>query len=54
MWMHKKIQLTNEEKRKRVARQIWLQYYNEILFQQGIITEEARDHMKIKIDVAYQ
>ena len=52
--MHKPIKLTSEEKRRRVAKQIWLQYYNEILYQQGIITEEAHNHMKIKIDMVYQ
>lgn len=54
MLMTKAKKLTNEEKRRRVAKQIWLQYYNEHLFQQGIITEEARNHMKIKIDMVYQ
>ena len=54
MQMHKPIKLTSEEKRRRVAKQIWLQYYNEILYQQGIITEEAHNHMKIKIDMVYQ
>ena len=42
--------LTNEELRRRVAKHIWLMYYNDYLFQQGVITEDARNRMKIKID----
>ena len=48
--MTKAKKLTNEELRRRVAKYIWLTYYNEYLFQQGIITEDARNRMKIKID----
>jgi hypothetical protein len=48
--MAKAKKLTNEELRRRVAKHIWLMYYNEYLFQQGIITEDARNRMKIKID----
>ena len=48
--MNKTKKLTNEEQRKRVAKHIWLNYYNEYLFQQGVITEDARNRMKIKID----
>lgn len=48
--MNKTKKLTNEEMRKRVAKHIWLTYYNEYLFQQGVITEDARNRMKIKID----
>jgi hypothetical protein len=42
--------ITNEELRRRVAKHIWLMYYNDYLFQQGVITEDARNRMKIKID----
>ena len=48
--MSKAKKLTNEELRRRVAKHIWLMYYNEFLFQQGVITEDARNRMKIKID----
>lgn len=48
--MHQEPKLTNEEKRKRVAQWIWLGYYNEFLFQKGLITEDTRNHMKVKID----
>ena len=46
--------LTNEEQRKRMAEHIWLTYYNDYLFQQGIITEDVRNRMKIKIDLCFQ
>ena len=42
--------LSNEELRIRVAKHIWLVYYNDYLFQQGVITEDVRNRMKIKID----
>lgn len=32
------------------AEQIWLHYYNNYLFEKGIITEEARNKLKFKID----
>ena len=50
MPMTKAKKLTNEELRRHVAKHIWLMYYNEFLFQQGVITEDARNRMKIKID----
>ena len=46
--------LTSEEQRKRMAEHIWLTYYNDYLFQQGIITEDVRNRMKIKIDLCFQ
>ena len=52
--MSKTRKLTNEEQRKRMAQQIWLNYYNDVLFQQGIITEDVRNRMKIKIDRSCQ
>ena len=52
--MIKAKKLTNEELRKNMAKHIWLTYYNEYLFQQGIITEDARNRMKIKIDMVCQ
>ena len=48
--MTKAKKLTNEEMRRRVAKHIWHMYYNEYLYQQGVITEDARNRMKIKID----
>ena len=48
--MTKEKKLTNEELRRRVAKHIWLMYYNEYLFHQGVITKDARNRMKNKID----
>lgn len=48
--MTKAKKLTKEELRSRAAKHIWLMYYNEFLFQQGVITEDARNRMKIRID----
>ena len=46
--------LSNEEQRKQMAEHIWLTYYNDYLLQQGIITEDVRNRMKIKIDLRFQ
>lgn len=32
---------------------IWMQYFNRTLYEQGLITEEERNRMKIKIDARY-
>ena len=52
--MNKTKKLTNEDLRKRVAKHIWLMYYNDYLFQQGVITEDTRNRMKSKIDMVCQ
>lgn len=41
--------LNERQERETVAR-IWLSYYNRVLFEAGIITEETRDKMEVKID----
>jgi hypothetical protein len=33
-----------------IAEQIWLHYYNDYLFGKGMITEQERNRLKIKID----
>lgn len=40
----------NEQRKHEIAAQIWLSYYNRVLFEAGIITEEERNKMEIKID----
>lgn len=35
-----------EQKKKHVAEQIWLHYYNQTLFEKGLITETERNRMK--------
>lgn len=33
-----------------IAQQIWLHYYNDYLFEKGIITEQERNKLKFRID----
>ena len=35
-----------EQKKKHAAEQIWLHYYNQTLFEKGLITETERNRMK--------
>ena len=35
-----------EQKKKYAAEQIWLHYYNQTLFEKGLITETERNRMK--------
>lgn len=41
---------SNEKLRKEAAAQLWLSYYNRVLYEKGIITERERNQMKLKID----
>ena len=43
--MHKN-EVSNLTKRKVVVEQMWLHYYNNTLFQKGVITETERNRMK--------
>lgn len=38
-----------EQKKQLVIEQLWLTYYNDTLFKKGMITEEQRNKMRIKI-----
>lgn len=38
------------QEKKYIAEQIWLHYYNDYLFAAGIITEQDRNKLKIKIN----
>ncbi len=37
------------EKKKSVLEQLWLLYYNDTLYETGVITEEERNKMRVKI-----
>lgn len=37
------------DRERRVAEEIWLLYYNNYLFEHGVITESERNHMVSKI-----
>lgn len=39
-----------EERKRAVAEQIWLHYYNRVLYERGIIGEEERNRMSNRID----
>lgn len=43
------VQVYNDQK-KTIAEQIWLQYYNQVLFERGVITEEERNRMANRIN----
>ena len=36
---------SNELKQRKVAEQLWLHYYNQTLFNKGLITETERNRM---------
>lgn len=38
-----------EQKKQLITEQLWLTYYNDTLFKKGMITEEQRNKMRIKI-----
>lgn len=38
-----------EQAKKELAGQLWLNYYNQVLFEAGLITEAERNRMKNKI-----
>jgi hypothetical protein len=39
-------EVTNAQRKKDFAEQIWLNYFNESLYRQGMITEAERNRMK--------
>lgn len=40
----------NEQKRRKMAEQIWLHYFNRVLFEKGLITERERNRMTQRIE----
>ena len=38
-----------EEKKQSVLDQLWLTYYNDTLYANGLITEQERNKMRVKI-----
>ena len=41
--------MSAEKKKKKVAEKVWLDYFNEYLFEHGLIDETTRNKLKIKI-----
>lgn len=46
----RKGQERTEARKRAMAEQIWLYYYNRVLFERGIIGEEERNRMSNRID----
>lgn len=40
----------SEQERRQVMERLWLIYYNDTLFKQGVISEAERNRMRIKIN----
>ncbi len=38
-----------EQKKRSIMEQLWLDYYNDTLYEKGVITEDERNKMRIKI-----
>lgn len=41
---------SNEQKKQAAAEKIWLNYFNQYLYEQGLITELERNRMKFWIE----
>ena len=48
--MAEKHTLSNEQKRRGAAERLWLHYYNQTLFEKGLITESERNRMTNRIN----
>lgn len=48
--MAEKQKLSNEQRRRSAAEQLWLHYYNQTLYDKGLITESERNRMTNKIN----
>ena len=44
---------TSEQLRLKMTEKLWLYYFNDILCKQGFISDEERQHMKLRIDSEY-
>lgn len=45
-----KTKKSDDQRKKALAESIWLHYFNETLFERGLITESERNRMTIQID----
>lgn len=39
----------SQQRRRSIMEQLWLTYYNDTLYEKGVITEDERNKMRIKI-----
>ena len=42
--------MTNVNLRKQMVEKIWLNYFNQTLFERGVITEAERNKLSLKIE----
>lgn len=47
--MEKRKTTTETQKKRELGSRLWLEYYNRTLFEKGIITEQERSKMTLKI-----
>lgn len=47
-------QLSNEQRRKVVAEEMWLHYYNDILLARGVISKNIHTKMRLEINLRTQ
>ena len=40
----------NQEQKRQIGEQLWLHYYNQVLFDRGLITEDERNKMANRIN----
>ena len=45
--------LTPQQLRLKMTEKLWLYYFNDILCEQGLISQEERQKMKLRIDAEY-
>lgn len=43
------VKSVSEQKKREICEQLWLTYFNDALFAKGLITEDQRNKMRVKI-----
>lgn len=47
--MAKQKTVSEEQKKRELGSRLWLDYYNRVLYEKGLITEQERNRMSLKI-----
>ena len=47
--MAKSKTISEEQKKRDLGSRLWLDYYNRVLYEKGLITEQERNRMSLKI-----
>jgi len=42
--------LVNKDLKKQAAERVWLEYFNRVLFEKGVISETERNKMTLRIE----